>query len=163
MLTKLRSRQAVTALMWTVFYTFCLVPLLVLGFGVGRYFYARAEINKAADGAALAAAQEADVVEYLNTKQIVLLPSAYTLAQQYAGFNSDYLVDKDIYPAVTAIRVDQNAKTVYVSLEADASNLFPSLLRGIRVRGEGTAQVRFAEPGIIGGGINPNGGPVAPP
>jgi len=117
---------------------------------------------KSADGAALAAAQEADVVEYLNTRRIVLLPSAYTLAEQYAAFNSDYLRAKRIYPRVTGIRVDQATRTVYVSLDADASDLFP-LLRGLRVKGEGTAEVRFADQGGIGGGIAPSGGPVALP
>ena len=31
---------------------------------------------------------------------------------------------------------------VYLSLEADASSLFPALLRGGKVKGEGEAQVR---------------------
>ena len=157
-----RSRSAYSTGWWAIFYTFCLVPMLVLSVGVGRYLYARAEMYKAADGAALAAAQEADVVEYLNSRRIVLLPSAYTLAEQYAAFNSDYLKAKRIYPRVTGIRVDQATRTVYVSLDADASDLFP-MLRGLRVKGEGTAEVRFADQGGIGGGIAPSGGAVAPP
>ena len=51
---------------------------------------------------------------------------------------------------------------ILVSLDADASDLFP-LLRGLRVKGEGTAEVRFADQGGIGGGIAPSGGAVAPP
>ena len=44
---------------------------------------------------------------------------------------------------VTAIRVDQATKKVYVSLQADASSLFPSILRGVVVNGEGEAEARL--------------------
>ena len=139
----LSNRRAYSTLWWIGYYTFCLIPVMVLAVGIGRYFYARAEMFKSADGAALAAAQEVDVVTYLNTKQIVLLPSAYGVAQAYAAYNSDYLTGRRIYPRVTAIRVDQAAKKVYVSLRADASSLFPSILRGVVVNGEGEAEARL--------------------
>ena len=112
---------------------------MVMAVGIGRYFYARAEMFKSADGAALAAAQEVDVQTYLASGQIVLLPSAYGVAQAYTAYNSDYLTGRRIYPRVTAIRVDQATKKVYVSLCADASSLFPSILRGVVVNGEGEA------------------------
>ncbi len=80
---------------------------------------------------------------YLSTKQIVLLPSAYGVAQAYAACNSDYLTGRGIYPRVMATRVDQATKKVYVSLQADASSLFPSILRGIVVNGEGEAEARL--------------------
>ena len=139
----LSNRRAYSTLWWIGYYTFCLIPLMVMAVGIGRYFYARAEMFKSADGAALAAAQEVDVVTYLNTKQIVLLPSAYGVAQAYAAYNSDYLTGRKIYPRVTAIRVDQATKKVYVSLRADASSLFPSILRGVEVNGEGEAEARL--------------------
>ncbi|MBI5290253.1 MAG: hypothetical protein HY872_00045 [Chloroflexi bacterium] len=139
----LSSRRAYSTLWWVGYYTFCLLPLVVLAMGIGRYFYARAEMFKSADGAALAAAQEVDVPTYLSTKQIVLLPSAYGVAQAYAAYNSDYLTGRRIYPRVTTIRVDQVVKKVYVSLQADASSLFPSILRGVVVNGEGEAEARL--------------------
>ena len=139
----LTSRRAYSTLWWIGFYTFCLVPLMVLAVGIGRYFYARAEMFKSADGAALAAVQEVDVPTYRNTGQIVLLSSAYGRAQEYAAYNSDYLRNKKIYPRVTAIDVNQANKTVRVRLSADASALFPSFLPRIMVSGEGTAQVRI--------------------
>lgn len=83
------------------------------------------------------AVQEVDVRTYLNTKEIVLLPSAYSMAQEYAAYNSDYLTGHKIYPRVTAIRVDQAANKVYVSLQANASSLFPTMLLGVVVKGEG--------------------------
>jgi hypothetical protein len=139
----LNSRHAYSTLWWIGFYTFCLVPIVVLAVGIGRYFYARAEMFKSADGAALAAVQEVDVRTYLNTKEIVLMPSAYGKAQEYAAYNSDYLTGHKIYPRVTAIRVDQATHKVYVSLQADASSLFPSILRSVVVKGEGEAEVRL--------------------
>ncbi|HLB49592.1 MAG TPA: pilus assembly protein TadG-related protein [Anaerolineales bacterium] len=57
---------------------------MVLAVGIGRYFYARTEMFKSADGAALAAVQEVDVRVFLDTGQIVLLSLAYGRAQEYA-------------------------------------------------------------------------------
>jgi len=48
---------------------------MVLAVGMGRYFYARAEMFKSADGAALAAAQEVDV-------QFVILSEAKNLCRR---------------------------------------------------------------------------------
>lgn len=98
---------------------------------------------KSADGATLAAVQEVDVRTYLNSKQIVLLPSVYSRAQEYTAYNSDYLTGYKIYPRVTAIRVDQASQKVYVNLRADASSLFPSILRGVVVNGEGEAEMKL--------------------
>ena len=60
------------------------VPLMVLAVGIGRYFYARAEMFKSADGAALAAVHEVDVRAYLNIGQMVLLLLAYGPSQPRA-------------------------------------------------------------------------------
>ncbi len=122
---------------------------MLITVGLGRYMYARAEMYKSADGAALAAVQEVDVQAYRERREIVLLPSAYALAQEYAAYNSDYLQSRGIVPHVTAIEVDQASDTVRVKLEADASSLFPKFFGGMTVKGEGTAQVRFC--GSLGG------------
>lgn len=139
----LQSKRAYSTLWWIGFYSFCLVPLMVLAIGLGRYFYARAEMFKSADGAALAAAQEIDVQAYLESGQIVLLPSAYSRAQEYAAYNSDYLQSYKIFPRLVNIYIDESNQTVNVKLDADASALFPSLLNGIVAIGEGKAQVRI--------------------
>jgi hypothetical protein len=103
-------------------------PLMVLALGLGRYFSARAEMFKSADGAALAVVQEVDVPTFLDTGQTILLPSTYSRAQEYAADNSDYLTGHKICPRVAATRVNQTENTVYVSLEADASSHFPAQL-----------------------------------
>lgn len=138
-----RGRQAYSTLWWVGFLTFCLVPLAALSVGLGRYFYARAEVQKAADAAALAAAQEVDLALYRDTGQIELMASAGPVASSYAAMNSGYLAARSIYPQVTGIAVDQGRRTVMVSMAADASSLFPSVLGGIVVSAEGEAEVRL--------------------
>jgi Flp pilus assembly protein TadG len=138
-----RGRQAYSTLWWIGFLTFCLVPLAAFALGLGRYFYARAEVQKAADAAALAAAQEVDLALYRDTGRIELMGSASPAASAYAGMNSGYLAARGIHASVTGISVDQNRRTVAVSMAADASSLFPSVLGGIVVRAEGEAEVRL--------------------
>ncbi len=123
--------------------TFCLVPLAAFTVGLGRYFYARAEVQKAADAAALAAAQEVDIAVYRDEGRIELMGSAYSTAGSYAAMNSGYLTARGIYPQVTGIVVDQGRRTVTVSMAADASSQFPSVLNGVVVRAEGEAEVRL--------------------
>jgi Flp pilus assembly protein TadG len=138
-----RGRQAYSTLWWVGFLTFCLVPLAASSIGLGRYFYARAEVQKAADAAALAAAQEVDLALYRDTGQIELMPSAGSVASSYVVMNSGYLAARGIHPQVTGIAVDQGRRTVTVSMAADASSLFPSVMGGIVVRAEGESEVRL--------------------
>lgn len=138
-----RSRQAYSTLWWVGFMTFCLVPLAAFTVGLGRYFYARAEVQKAADAAALAAAQEVDLAVYRDEGRIELMGSAYSMAGSYAAMNSSYLAARGIHPQVTGIVVDQGRRTVAVSMAADASSLFPAVLGGVVVRAEGEAEVRL--------------------
>jgi len=138
-----RGRQAYSTLWWIGFLTFCLVPLAAFTIGLGRYFYARAEVQKAADAAALAAAQEVDLALYRDTGRIELKPSAFSVAGSYAAMNSSYLAARGVFPQVTGIVVDQARRAVLVSMAADASPLFPSVLGGIVVHAEGEAEVRL--------------------
>ncbi len=136
-----RTRHAYSTLFWIGFLTFAVVPLLALAINVGRWFYARAEVYKAADAAALAAVQEVDVPVYIETGQIVIKPSAFGLAQAYADLNAGYLISRKIYPNVTAIEVDQARRTVRVKVAAVADELVP-LIGKVVLYGEGEAQVR---------------------
>ncbi len=142
MLTRPRQR-AYSTLWWVGFLTFCLVPLFAFAFGLGRYMAARAEIQKAADAAALAAAIEVDIPHYQQTHEIVLLGSAFSTASAYANMNVDYLAAHGIYPAITGILVDQGRHTVRVSMSADASSLFPQYFHNIVVTAQGEAEVRL--------------------
>jgi Flp pilus assembly protein TadG len=137
------GRQGYSTLWWIGFLTFCLVPLAAFSIGLGRYFYARAAVQQAADAAALAAAQEVDLALYRDTGRIELKPSASSMAVTYAGMNTSPLAARGVATHVTGIAVDQARRTVTVSLAADASALFPAVLSGIVVRAQGQAEVRL--------------------
>jgi len=118
------------------------VPLLALTVGVGRWFLCQGELQKAADMAALAAAQEVDVARFRDTGEVVLLPSAYEVAHRYAWLNAGYLSRRGLRIYVQAVRINRAERTVEVVLRADISSLFPRELPDIVIEARGTAQVR---------------------
>ena len=54
----LNDRRGYSLTFWTGFFGIIMIPIMALSIELGRYFYARAEVAKAADAAALAAAAE---------------------------------------------------------------------------------------------------------
>jgi uncharacterized membrane protein len=115
----------------TVFFALILTGLLLLtavGIEIGRIVYARGEVGKAADAAALAAASRINVVLYRETGEFEFLPDAVATAQNYASLNSAFLRSRHIGVAVTGIRVDPATMVVSVSVAADLSSLLPAVL-----------------------------------
>jgi Flp pilus assembly protein TadG len=115
----------------TIFFTLILTGLLLLttvGIEIGRIVYARGEVGKAADAAALAAVSQVDVPYYRETGDIRFMPNVYAMAQDYASRNSTYLQSREIGVAVTEIYVDREKQVVFVSISADLSALMPGFL-----------------------------------
>lgn len=115
----------------TVFFALILTGLLLLtavGIEIGRIVYARGEVGKAADAAALAAVSRIDIVFYRETGEITFLPDVYSTVQNYASMNSVFLQRRHIGVAVTGISMDPATKVVSVSVEADLSSLIPGVL-----------------------------------
>lgn len=115
----------------TVFFALILTGLLLLtavGIEIGRIVYARGEVGKAADAAALAAASRINVALYRETGDIEFLPDVYSTAQSYASMNSAFLRSRHIGVAVTGIDVDPATMVVSVSVAADLSSLIPGIL-----------------------------------
>ena len=115
----------------TVFFTLILTGLIVMtavAIEIGRIVYARGEVGKAADAAALAAAARINVPLYRQTGQVVFLPDVNGNAQEVAGSNSAYLAKRSIPVTVTGISIDENAQMVRVSVAADLSSLMPAAL-----------------------------------
>ena len=115
----------------TVFFTLILTGLLILtavAIEVGRIVYARGEVGKAADAAALAAAARINVPEYRETGQVVFLPDVYSNAQDMASMNASYLAKRSIPVTVSNISIDQSTQMVRVSVTADLSSLIPGIL-----------------------------------
>lgn len=131
----------------TVFFALILTGLLLLtavAVEIGRIVYARGEVSKAADAAALAAASRIDVATYRETGEIVFLPDVYATAQNYASMNSVFLQRRHIGVAVTGISVDPATRVVSVTVSADLSSLIPGVLpfRGAyAITGTAQAQV----------------------
>ncbi len=108
----------------------CLAFLTALVLEVGRLVYARGEVAKCADAAALAAASQVDVAGYRDTGRVTFLPDVYAVAQNFAGMNSTYLAARSIPVTVTNIRIDPTSQVVAVTVAADLSPLLPGLLQG---------------------------------
>jgi Flp pilus assembly protein TadG len=115
----------------TIFFTLILTGLLLLtavGIEIGRIVYARGELGKAADAAALAAVAQVDLSYYRETGQVRFLPNVYVMAQNFASRNSTYLQSRHIAVTVTDIFVDPDQQTVFVTVSADLSSLLPKIL-----------------------------------
>jgi Flp pilus assembly protein TadG len=115
----------------TVFFALILTGLLLLtsvGIEIGRIVYARGEVGKAADAAALAAAARIDVPYYRETGEIRFLADARATAQNFASMNSTFLRNRHIGVTVTGISVNSSSRQVTVTVAADMSFLIPAIL-----------------------------------
>lgn len=138
----LTDRRAYSSAFWAMFIGVIFVPLMALTFDIGRYLYAKGEVGKAADAAALAAATEINWRVFREGGSIQPTANTYSVAQHYANTNNDYLASQEIWPRVRSIRVDAANNTVYVSVEADLSVIFPAYIPELVVEEGGEAQVR---------------------
>ena len=136
-----RDRKGASALLIAGFIAFALVPIMMVAIQAGRWMYTKGELTKAADMAALAAAQEVDMPHLRDTGEVVLLPSAWGVAERFAGMNASYFSSRGIHLHVVGVAVNQRTHEVRVVLEADVSSLFPEYMPQT-VRGEGTAKVK---------------------
>lgn len=120
-----------------------LIPLMILAMGLGRYAFAAAEVQEAADLAALAAVRDVNVRHFEQTGQITFSGMVYPRAAYYANSCTRYLADRRITVRVDAIVPNDAARTVTVRVSADVSSLFPDFLPPVVITRQGTAQVRL--------------------
>lgn len=139
---RLLTGQDGISLAWTAFlFTFVAIPLMVLVIQGSSLYVAAAEMQKAADAAALAAAQPAciDVEFFRNTGRVRLLPVAYQTARHWVRLNTHYLRDRGVTVRVTRVEVGSDGRTVTVTCRAD---LTPILGMPITVERTGVARAR---------------------
>jgi uncharacterized membrane protein len=117
--------QIITFFLFTIM---ALGLMTAVGLQIGRIVYARGEVGKAADAAALAAAARLDVVVYRETGQMVFLPDAASTAQVFASRNAGFLAKQGIGVGVTRIWIDPGLQVVYVTVSANLSSLLPGFL-----------------------------------
>jgi Flp pilus assembly protein TadG len=142
MLKILKDQRAYSSTFWALFIGMIFIPLMALTFDIGRYLYAKGEVGKAADAAAVGAAMEINWRAFRESGDIQPTGATYAMAQHYANTNNDYLARQEIWPRVRSIQVNAANSTVYVSVEADLSVMFPSIVPQLIVEEGGEAQVR---------------------
>jgi len=138
----LKDRHGYSLTFWTIFFGFILIPIMALSIELGRYFYARAEIAKAADAAALAAAAEISQQVFEETGDLQPTSQTWANAQAFASMNNRYLEQHGVYAVVTGITVDAGDDTVLVQVSANLDRLFPSLVPDVIVTERGYAEIR---------------------
>lgn len=139
----LRDEQGYSLAFWASFLSFLLIPMLWLGIGIGRYAIAAAEVQQAADLAALAAVRDVDVRVFESSGRIQFAGSVYGRAWAYANANTSYLAREGILVQVDAIAADSSTRTVYVRCSANVSPLFPPLFQNLRITRTGIAEIRM--------------------
>jgi Flp pilus assembly protein TadG len=138
----IKDRRGYSLTFWTIFFGFILIPILALSIELGRYFYARSEIAKAADAAALAAASEISQRVFEETGDLTPTSRTWANAQAFASMNNGYLAQYGVHAVVTAITVDAGEDTVLVQVSADLERLFPSVVPDVTVIENGYAEIR---------------------
>ncbi|MCX6056104.1 MAG: pilus assembly protein TadG-related protein [Chloroflexi bacterium] len=127
---------------WAVFIGLVLVPVLSLAIELGRYFYAIAEVQKAADAAAVAASADFDVRVFEETGVLIPTASTWGTARTYAALNGAGLAAKGVRVFVSGIQVSNRGNTLQVEVSANLSRLFPSLVPEVLVSRIGVASLR---------------------
>jgi Flp pilus assembly protein TadG len=138
----LKDRRGYSLTFWTIFFGFILIPTMALSIELGRYFYARAEIAKAADAAALAAAAEISQRVFEETGDLQPTSKTWANAQAFARMNSSYLDQYGVHAVVTGISADAGEDTVLVQVSANLERLFPSVVPNMVVIESGFAEIR---------------------
>ena len=137
-----KDRRGYSLTFWTIFFGFILIPIFALSIELGRYFYARAEIAKAADAAALAAAAEISQRVFEETGDLQPTSKTWANAQAFASMNNNYLVQYGVHAMVTGITVDSREDTVLVQVSANLELLFPDIVPALIVVERGYAEIR---------------------
>ena len=136
------DRHAYSMTFWSVFFGFVMIPIMALGIELGRYYYARAEVAKSADAAALAAAAEINQRIFEDSGNLAPTGKTWANAQAFANMNNSYLSQYGVNAAVTGISVDAGKHTVQVQVSANLYRLFPSIVPDVIVSESGVAEVR---------------------
>ena len=138
----LKDRRGYSMTFWAVFIAFILVPVMALSIELGRYFYAKAEVAKAADAAALAAAAEISQQVFEESGDLQPTGRTWANAQAFATMNNAYLAQYGVHAVVTGISVNSSADTVLVKVSANLERLFPSVVPEVIVTEIGLAEIR---------------------
>ena len=135
------DRRAYSMTFWAIFFGLVLIPLLAFSIELGRYFYAISEVQNAADAAALAAATQINQQVFLDTGTLVPSSKAWTNAQTYVSENTAGLSAKGVHAFVTGIQISAGENMAAVTVSANLSILFPSVVPDVIVSRTGVAKL----------------------
>jgi hypothetical protein len=141
----LRGERGYSMAWWAAFLALCLVPLFVLAVEVSRYANIVADVQQAADAAALAAVREIDPDLWKYRGQERLLASwVNQRAQEYISRNTATAATR---LAVTGAGVERREQEgvllVRVEVAGNLRGLWESVLPGRQVKRVGIAALRF--------------------
>lgn len=137
-----KDQRAYAMTFWAVFIGFVMVPAMAMAIELGRYFYVISEMAKAADAAAVAAAAEINQRMFRDSGALVPTDKTWANAQHYVSQNTAGLSAKGVNAYVTGIEVNGLDKMVRVSVSANLSILFPSVVPRVIVKEVGIAKLR---------------------
>jgi Flp pilus assembly protein TadG len=138
----LKDPRGYSLTFWTILFGLILIPIMALPIELGRYLYARVEIAKAADAAALAAAAEISQRVFEETGYLQPTSRKWANTQTFTSMNNGYLVHYGVHAVVTGISVDAGEDTVLVQVSANLDRLFPSVIPDVVVTESGYAEIR---------------------
>lgn len=137
-----RDHRGYSMTFWAIFIGLVLIPVLSLAIELGRYFYAIAEVQKAADAAAVAASAEFDQQVFQETGNLIPTSKTWASAQSYVNLNTVGLSTKGVHSYVTGIQLSGSDDAVSVIVSADLTILFPSVVPKVLVTQTGVAKLR---------------------
>lgn len=137
-----RDRRGYSMTFWAIFIGLVLIPVMSLAIELGRYFYAIAEVQKAADAAAVAASAEFDQQIFQETGRLVPTSKTWASAQSYVNLNTVGLSAKGVHAFVTGIQISGGDNTVRVSVSTNISILFPSAVPRVVITQTVVAKIR---------------------
>lgn len=123
-------------------YWICDGPNPGIGHRIGKIFYAISEVAKAADAAAVSAAAEINQRTFRDSGGLVPTDKTWANAQSYVSQNTSGLSTRGVNAFVTGIQVSGSDNLVRVSVSANLSILFPSVVPKIVVTEVGVAKLR---------------------
>jgi uncharacterized membrane protein len=118
------------------------LPLSIVAGDLTRYVYVRSVLQRAADAAAEAAAQQADIWHFQHTGAVRFNAAAVADAARVGDANSRPLLAQAVSPSIDYIGLDEHANQARVHMSA---RLRPFLIGApdVRVVVQGTAALRM--------------------
>jgi uncharacterized membrane protein len=142
MRTNFRPTRGASLQLMALFMLLVGLPLSIVAGDLTRYVYVRSVLQRAADAAAEAAAQQADIWHFQHTGAVRFNAAAVADAARVGDANSRPLLAQAVSPSIDYIGLDEHANQARVHMSA---RLRPFLIGApdVRVVVQGTAALRM--------------------